>query len=301
MLEKQMKKIFYTQREDFVQSSLEREKIYTIPQEVSEECNIAYSQDGKKEHRLDIYRPKKAQNELLPVVINIHGGGLVMGNKEFSRYFCANLSKKGYLVFNVEYGLVPDCLFYDQCNDIFLAMKYIDGILEQYQGDRNRMYGVGDSGGAMLLTYCVAMGNNPVVAKAANVSAYTLPIKALGLISGMFYTTKFDKIGLFMAKSFYGTHYRKEAFAPYTNPNHKEVAGSLPPCLLVTSTNDHLRHYTIGFHHALEKNHVRHELLDFHDNEKLTHAFCVFDPSLEESKGVVDKISEFFQYRYKAK
>ena len=74
---------------------------------------------------LDIYRPEDSQEKILPVIINVHGGGLIIGNKEFNRYFCALLCKKGFLVYSIEYRLVPDCEFYEQLSDFSDAMNFI--------------------------------------------------------------------------------------------------------------------------------------------------------------------------------
>ena len=66
----------------------------TFPEGVICSTDIAYADDGIKAHMLDIYRPEDSQEKILPVIINVHGGGLIIGNKEFNRYFCALLCKK---------------------------------------------------------------------------------------------------------------------------------------------------------------------------------------------------------------
>lgn len=53
---------------------------------------------------------------------------------------------------------------------------------------------------------------------AAKVKAASIDIKALGLISGMFYTNRFDKLGLFLPKYLYGRDYKKSSYAKYVNP-----------------------------------------------------------------------------------
>ena len=286
--------IFYKQRADFQQTLPEREERFSVPDGVTEECNIAYDRDSIDAHLFDVYRPADRNGDTLPVIINVHGGGLIMGCKEFNRYFCARLCKLGYVVFNVEYRLVPDCLFFDQCTDIFTAFDYIGKHLADYHGQPDRIYAVGDSGGACLLTYCVAMQNSPAIASAAGVTPSAVPIQALGLISGMFYTTKFDQIGLFLPKYLYGASYKKSSFAPYINPEHPELIKVLPPCFLVTSANDNLQHYTLQFEKALTLHKVPHQLLNFPANEALTHAFSVFEPFLDESTQTLHAISEYF-------
>lgn len=290
-----MKKTFYKQRESFLQILPAREKQFSIPKDVIEEQNLPYEDDKCASHRLNIYYPKNQAGQSLPVIINVHGGGLIIGSKEYNRYFCAQLSQSGYLVFNIEYRLVPDCLFFDQCNDVFRAMDYIKQHLTKYHGLPERVYAVGDSGGACLLTYCAAMQNNQKLALAANVQPSSLKIECLGLISGMFYTHKFDKIGLFLPRYLYGKNYRHGVFAPYINPEHPDIIKSLPPCFLVTSHDDYLHHYTLQFEKALTRYQTPHFLLDFPQNRELSHAFSVIDPYRVESQKVFHDMIHFFE------
>lgn len=196
--------VFYKQREDFAKQQKEQEERFTFPEEVEEITDIVYIEDGKKEHRLNVYRPRKRTQEKLPVIVNVHGGGMVIGTKEFNRYYCAELVKLGFLVFSVEYPLIPDCMIYDQFESVSRAMDKVQTLIETYQGDAEKIYAVADSGGACLLTYAAAMQNCGALAEAAGVVPTTLPVRALGLISGMFYTTKLDQIGLFLPRYLYG-------------------------------------------------------------------------------------------------
>ena len=128
----------------------------------------------------------------------------MIGTKEFNRYYCAELVKLGFLVFSVEYPLIPDCMIYDQFESVSRAVDKVQTLIETYQGDAEKIYAVADSGGACLLTYAAAMQNCEALAEAAGVVPTTLPVRALGLISGMFYTTKLDQIGLFLPRYLYG-------------------------------------------------------------------------------------------------
>ena len=278
-----MTKQFYKQRSDFEKSCVTRDEKLTFPDGVDFSENIAYADDNKKAHRMDIFRPQNAKDTMLPVIINVHGGGLLLGNKEFNRYFCALLCKKGFLVYSIEYRLVPDCMIFDQLRDVFAAMDFIKKRVKP------------DSGGACLITYANAIQNSYKIAKAAGVKPSDLHVSALGLISGMFYTTKFDKIGLFLPKFLYGKNYKKTPFSKYVNPENKELVNSLAPAWLVTSHNDHLRKYTINFEKALAAAQKEHELVDYPKNKNLTHAFSVFEPFLDESSEVIDMMTEYLR------
>lgn len=290
-----MIKQFYKQRSDFEASMPEREQKFTFPEDVRCTENIAYMDDGDAAHHLDLYRPENADGQTLPVIINVHGGGLLLGNKEFNKYFCALLCKKGFLVYSIEYRLIPDCLIFDQFRDVFRAMDYVKGHAEADGGDLDHVYMVGDSGGACLITYVNAMQNDIHIARAAGVKPSDLHVNALGLISGMFYTSKFDKIGMFLPKFLYGKDYKKRAFAPYVNPENPRVIHALAPTWLVTSHNDYLRRYTIRFEKALERAGKEHELVDFPKNKQLTHAFSVFEPFLPESKETINLLVQYLR------
>lgn len=290
-----IKNMFYKQRQEFQDAVPARDTEFTFPADVTEIRNVPYAEDSDPAHRMDIYRADAFAGKELPVILIIHGGGLILGCKEYNRYFCAQLSKLGYLVFSIEYRLVPDCLFFDQCEDVFTAMRCIKRMLLEYQGLKDQVYAVGDSGGAVLLAYCAAMQNSPKLAGTAGVRPASLRLKALGLISGMYYTTRFDKIGLFLPSYLYGRHYKRSAFAPYVNPENREIVTSLPPCFLTTSAGDYLRSYTLDFEKALSRYQVSHDLLDFSDRKDLPHAFSVIDPFRKESEQLLTAMSEYFQ------
>lgn len=290
-----MTKNFYKQRRDFEKSAQIRDENFSFPSGVIEKTNIPYCEDGAKEHLMDVYRPAEKEGETLPVIINIHGGGLLIGNKEFNRYFCARLCLLGYVVFSIEYRLIPDCNVYDQFTDVSTAMTFIRDNLSSYGGNPDKIYGVADSGGAYLLTNVAAMTKNEKFARAAHTKAPDFSLNALGLISGMFYTTRFDKIGLFLPSYLYGKGYKKKAIAPYVNIENPEIVSALPPCFLVTSHSDNLEHYTLKFEKVLKENRVSHKLLRFGKNKKLTHAFSVFEPFYEESTKTLMSMHEYFQ------
>ena len=60
----------------------------------------------------------------------------------------------------------------------------------------------GTSAGASLCVYLAAMLKSPELAKAFQVVPNDLKIRALGLASGMYYTTKPDSIGIFISIPF---------------------------------------------------------------------------------------------------
>lgn len=254
------------------------------------------------EKRMDVYHPMSAifhlnDHPLYPVIINIHGGGLIMGDKEFNTKFCLELCRRGFVVLSLEYRLIPDVDVFQQFDDVARGMDQAIETLLMFHGDPDRVFVVGDSAGAYLATYVCAMQNAPELAKAANVQPSYLDVKALGLISGMFYTRRLDKIGLSLPTYLYGEHYKKSAFYPYTNPEHPDIIQNLPPCYLITSHDDMLQRYTLDFANVLRKNNAPYSLINYPKDKRLTHAFSVFHPELDASQKAIDGMTDYFLKR----
>ena len=210
------------QRREFQSLCQNRSVPSAIMNGVVEHRNIPYLADTDPAHTLDVFFPAD-QGGTLPVVINVHGGGLVMGNKEFNRYFCANLCKQGFLVFSIEYRLAPEVTVFRQLDDVAASVDYVDLVCGQYGGRAGEVFMVGDSAGAFLILYTAAIQRNRKLANVMSVMPAKLPIEKIALISGMFYTTKPDSIGLFLSESLYGKDYRKKPFYPYLDPGHIDV------------------------------------------------------------------------------
>ena len=111
----------------------------------------------------------------------------------------------------------------------------------------------GTSAGASLCVYLAAMLKSPELATAFQVVPNDLKIRALGLASGMYYTTKPDSIGIFLPSYIYGKHWKKSSFYPYINPENKEIIRNLPPSFLVTAYGDTLRNYSRQYAKAIKK------------------------------------------------
>ena len=95
--------------------SFHSEEIVEIPSDGLEELHdIPYVNRSGKQLLMDIFKPANTGNKELPVIVNVHGGGLISGSKDTSHGFCRLLAKKGYLVFSLEYRLVPEVKVFEQ-------------------------------------------------------------------------------------------------------------------------------------------------------------------------------------------
>ncbi len=262
---------------------------------LEEHRDISYKNRSGKELLMDVFSPVVEAGTELPVIINIHGGGLIDGNKNLSAGFCRQLAKRGYLVFSLEYRLIPDVRVYEQFDDVCAGMDCVGRKLVDFDVDFTRIYLVAESAGAYLATYVAAMKKSKALQDAIGYEPTRMVFHAMGLISGMFYTTRNDSLGWFLSRSIYGKDERSLAMAKYTNPEHPEIIYNIPPCYLVTSKADMLERYTLDFAGELGNKGVEHYLRHMGSDPKLIHAFPVLRPDLPESERVIDEIISWFK------
>lgn len=260
-----------------------------------EHRNVPYTNRSGKELLMDIFEPVTEKGTELPVIVNIHGGGLIGGSKNLSVGFCRQLAKRGYLVFSLEYRLIPEIRVYEQFDDVCAGMDCIGRKLVDFDVDFTRIYMVAESAGAYLATYVAAMKKSEALQNAIGYKPTNMVFKAMGLISGMFYTTRNDMLGRFLSHSIYGKDARSIAMAKYTNPEHPEIIYNIPPCYLITSKADMLERYTLDFAGELGNKGIEHYLRHMGSDQKLLHAFPVLNPNLSESERVIDEIVAWFE------
>lgn len=261
---------------------------------IKEYRDIPYKNRSNKELIMDIFEPIKEIPEDLPVIINIHGGALIKGNKNVSVGFCRQMARRGYLVCSLEYRLVPNVRVYEQFDDVCSGMDFVGSKLVEFNVDFTRIFMVAESAGAYLATYVAAMKKSKVLQNAIGYSPSRLTIKAMGLISGMFYTTRKDSVGIFLSRSFYGKDKKSIEMAQYTNPENPEIIYNIPPCYLITSKADMLERYTLDFAGELGNKGVEHKLRHMGSDPRLIHAYPVLRPDYPESERVVDEILAWF-------
>lgn len=265
------------------------------PEGVVRHADIPYKNRGGAELLADVYEPFGSDGEKRPVIVYVHGGGLVSGSKNTSVGFCTLFARRGYVVFSVEYRLAPGTKVYGQLDDVCAGFDFVKGLFDRYHADGSRVYLVSESAGSYLSVYAHALGKSEAFRSALGVAPSSLDFRAFCLIGGMLYTTRQDKTGIGLSRLIYGRDKAWKAMKPFADPENGEIIGSLPPCLLITSKFDMLEQYSLDYAKALEKIGADHRLLHIGDDEKLTHAFPVLHPEYPESVVAVDETVKWFE------
>lgn len=126
--------------------------------------DIPYIDDGNARHKLDIYSPKTplAGMSPAPVLLQIHGGGWMIGNKKEQALPLMHLmAARGWICVTVNYRLSPKATFPDHLIDVKSALKWIKENIESYGGDPNFVVATGGSAGGHLSSLLTLTANDP--------------------------------------------------------------------------------------------------------------------------------------------
>lgn len=113
--------------------------------------DVAYLDDAREEHRLDVYLPRHRQG-LLPVVLYIHGGAFHYLSKDTHWLMGLLFAARGHVVFNINYRLAPGNRFPAALEDVSRAAVWVKQNAMRYGGDPDRIAVAGESAGANLAT-----------------------------------------------------------------------------------------------------------------------------------------------------
>ena len=147
-------------RVDWAKGDALRDAGLTTPEDIQRFDNIPYGLVEPKWQKLDVYRPKNVSGKL-PVILNVHGGGWVYGDKELYQYYCMSLAQRGFAVVNYSYRLAPEYSYPASFEDTSAVAYWILDNKEKYGFDTDHIFGVGDSAGAHMLSLFAAALTNP--------------------------------------------------------------------------------------------------------------------------------------------
>jgi len=108
---------------------------------------------GKDRQVLDVFRPEKAKG--LPVVLFVHGGTWLMGDKDFygiNRKAGKMFARSGYVTAVMNYRLSPFVRHPEHAKDVARAFAWVQRNIAKYGGDPTRVVLIGHSAGGHLAT-----------------------------------------------------------------------------------------------------------------------------------------------------
>ena len=254
--------------------------------------DLSYKDDDDFYHNFDIYYGKSSEN-LLPTVINVHGGGLVYGSKELCKQTCIYLAKFGFNVVNINYRLLPDVTLRDQIKDILDGITYIYENARKLNLKADKIFLTSDSAGSFLTLGALALMKDKNFREIFDLPAKVIEISGLGLISPMTGLLKSGSLSLINEPARQGLTHEQ---IPFTDHILKALA-ILPPTLITTSEEDFIRDQALSIKDFLDEKNIKNIILDFkkNDSHPLGHGFAITHPDLDESGQVFEEINDFFK------
>lgn len=273
-----------------------------LPEGIKEENDFAYLPDGHRYHLLDVYYPENHEGKL-PVVIDVHGGGWMYGDKELNKIYCEYIAARGFLVFNMSYRLAPEVTVPEQLQDVCAALKWINENMDRFPADRNAIMLTGDSAGGQLSAYTAALSVSEPLRRHFDVEDFGLHFNCVTLTSPVAYMNVPGYMGAY-GRMMWGEPPFQRCVKPYLNFDEIiDLAPGYPPALLITSSGDFMAlKQTRALHELFMRKGVSTKLLDYpkYEGKNLPHVFAVLDPESSAGKPCMDTVAAFFREHIQA-
>lgn len=264
----------------------------TTPDDVVRFDDIYYGQD--RNQVLDVYRPKGAEGKL-PVIVSVHGGGWVYGDKQRYQYYCMSLVEHGFAVVNFTYRLAPKYKFPAQLEDTVMVFNWLLDHKDEYGFDIDNVFGVGDSAGGHLLgLYSCLCSNKDYADKYSFKVKDNFKPKAVALNCGVYQISMDDK-GLIanLMKDLLPNKGSNQEMYLINVLNH--ITDSFPSVYVMTAVEDFVKDQAPLLVEKLKEKNIKHEYKIYGDeNNKLGHVFHC-DVKSDDAKFCNKQECDFFK------
>lgn len=153
--------------------------------------DLSYGSAYKK-GTLDIIAPKEFSGKL-PLILWVHGGAFLGGDKSDVTEYAVQVAEKGYIVVNMNYELAPGAKYPAPLHQVAEAYRFIEEQAETYGMDLDRLYLAGDSAGAQIVSQFVNIQVDADYAQLVGIEGIVPPerIKGALLFCGPYDVSKF--------------------------------------------------------------------------------------------------------------
>lgn len=260
-------------RSSFAAADAVRDAGLTVPADVERFVGLPYGPHGRW-NLLDVYRPQAAGDAVLPVIVSVHGGGWVYGDKDLYQYYCMDLARRGFAVVNFSYRLAPEDPFPAAVEDVNAAFTWTADHAGDYHMDMERLFVVGDSAGGQLACQYIAMLTDPAFGKMYDFPLPDIRVRGAALNCGHYqFETPADaaSVGGVMA-AYFGDRVLEDL--PLVNAL-AHVTSAFPPTFVMTAYYDFLKDQALLLAETLCRQGVpcRYKLYGDESTPHLAHVF----------------------------
>ncbi len=259
----------------------------SLPRGVQSFLDRRYASDKNPRHILDIHYPEDTSG-LLPVIISIHGGAFVAGEKWYNTEHSMKLCKQGFVLVNAEYTPLPNTDLFGIIHDMFLIAKWVKENIKNYHGNPNKISAIGDSAGSwILLTYSL-LNHSEELRSIYKIDEPSYDFKSLGLICPV---ANIEKAMKYPCHIFWFKHYvykfgsKRRKRYNLTSIQDTLNKGKLPPCYILTSKGDsYYYQFSVELSQLFANNKIEHKYKKYiPSNRILEHCFNIMHPDYPES------------------
>lgn len=148
---------------------------YKKRHDVHVQKDVAYGDDDR--HKMDVYWPT-AHNGTLPIVMFVHGGGFIRGDKAERCDVGAYFAHHGFLTVVINYRLAPQHPWPAGAEDVATAVGWVQRQAVQWQGNGQQLFVIGESAGA------VHVATSSLITRFGEAAKWRYPLAGIALISG---------------------------------------------------------------------------------------------------------------------
>ncbi|HMC00753.1 MAG TPA: alpha/beta hydrolase [Flavobacteriaceae bacterium] len=134
----------------FNQQSLSQETKSFEGSNVRHHWDIYYTEAQDSLQSLDVYWNSKSKDT--KVLMFVHSGGWLSGDKKQYREMASNLASNGLTVVLINYRLSPMVKFPSHIEDVASAIDWAYNFIDKYNGDKKNIYLMGHSAGGHLIS-----------------------------------------------------------------------------------------------------------------------------------------------------
>ena len=141
-----------------------------LPAGVRRIADVAYGTDPRQ--RFDVYLPEAPLAANAPLIVMVHGGAWMIGNKAMPQVVenkAARWVTRGAVLVSVNYRLVPQVGPLDEADDVVHALAKVQQLAPSWGADPQRLVLMGHSAGAHLVAL---LGASPSLAQRAGATAW---------------------------------------------------------------------------------------------------------------------------------
>lgn len=206
--------------------------------------DVSYGDAGKR-NLLDIWhRTDLSDNAKAPVIIQVHGGAWVLGDKETQALpLLTRLAERGWVCVAINYRLSPRATWPDHIVDVKRAVAWVKDNIADHGGDPDFVAITGGSAGGHLSSLAALSGGDPAFQPGFEEADTTL--QAAVPMYGVYDFTNRDGTGRTDMTDFLEKYVFKVGMADARDPWDQaspmsRVRSDAPPFFVIHGTNDSL-------------------------------------------------------------